>query len=72
MIAIDRVLMELLESLPHEHELLRMTRVDLDLPFEARMGARAELEMSAPRGRLATGFDAPLARVSARFERSGE
>ena len=68
--AVDRVLLELFESLPDEHALVRMTHIDLALPFEARLVDGAELELSAPRGRLSTGFDAPLARVSARFERS--
>jgi hypothetical protein len=42
--------------------------LDLDLPLEARIEAGAELRVSLPRGRLATGFDTPLGRLVAHFD----
>jgi len=43
------------------------TDVDLTLPIEARID-RDGLHASLPRGRMSTGFAAPLGRLSARFE----
>jgi hypothetical protein len=44
-------------------------QVDLDVPVESRF-TRDGVEMTLPRNRLATGFDPPLGRLRARFERS--
>jgi hypothetical protein len=46
-----------------------VSTLDLDVPLEARIEAGAELRVSLPRGRLATGFDVPLGRLVAHFDR---
>jgi hypothetical protein len=48
---------------------LAVTELDVVAPLEARLGAGAELTASLPRGRMATGFDPPLGRLTARFRR---
>ncbi len=48
---------------------LEVTRLEVDAPIEARIGAEMGLAASLPRGRLATGFDPPLGHLRARFER---
>lgn len=48
--------------------LIRIAQLDVSLPLEASIGEGATLHASAPRGRLATGFDPPLGRLTARFE----
>jgi hypothetical protein len=47
---------------------LRVSTLEVDLPIEAHIGAGAALGVSLPRGRLATGFDLPLGKVTARFQ----
>jgi hypothetical protein len=47
---------------------LALTRLELDLPLEVRIGDGAVLLASLPRGRLATGFDLPRGRIRARLE----
>ena len=47
--------------------LLEVTEVDLRLPIEVRITEGGELTATAPRGRLATGFDLPHAHIAARF-----
>lgn len=47
--------------------MVEVTGLDVTIPVEARLGARGEVEASAPRGLLATGFDLPHGRLSARF-----
>ena len=44
------------------------SQLAVELPMEARIGQGGELTASLPRGRLATGFDPLLGRVTARFE----
>ena len=51
---------------------MQVTRVDVDLPVESRLGDDGALEVSPPRGRLATGFDLPHARLRARFTAGGD
>jgi hypothetical protein len=46
---------------------LRVTSLDLDVPIESRIVGGGLLEASLPRGLMATGFDLPHGRVSARF-----
>lgn len=45
---------------------VRIGTMSVELPIEGRL-RDGELLTSAPRGRLATGFDVPLGRVRARF-----
>ena len=47
---------------------LRLTHVEIEIPFEARLQRGAEVRASLPRGRLATGFQLPHGRLTARFE----
>ena len=47
---------------------LRVSQLDLEVPVVALIGPGGELTASLPRGRLATGFDPLLGKVSARFE----
>jgi hypothetical protein len=42
---------------------IRVAEVRLDLPVEARLAGGASVELSLPRGRLATGFDRPRSRI---------
>ena len=44
-----------------------LTDVDLTLPIESRIDRGGVLHAGLPRGTLATGFDPPLGRLSARF-----
>jgi hypothetical protein len=53
---------------PDAGVLVRVDQLDVSLPLEARIGAGAAVYGSAPRGRLATGFDPPLGRLTVRFE----
>jgi hypothetical protein len=46
---------------------LRVTSLDVDLPIESRIVEDGRLEASLPRGLMATGFDVPHGRLSARF-----
>lgn len=50
---------------------LAIDEVLLDLPVEVR-GDGEDLQMSSPRGRLATGFDPHLGRLRVRFGRRGD
>src|SRR5262249_55645935 len=47
---------------------LTVSTLDLDLPLEMRIESGAELRVSLPRGRMATGFDLPLGRITAHFD----
>jgi hypothetical protein len=51
---------------------VEVTSVALDLPLETRLGRGAEVRASLPRGRLATGFQIPLGRLSAHFQTEAE
>lgn len=52
-----------------EHGLaVQVTSLEITCPIEARIGAGGTLLASPPRGRLATGFDLPHARLRARFD----
>ena len=53
---------------PSAGVIVRATDVDLTLPIESRIERGAVLHASLPRGRMATGFEMPLGRLSARFE----
>lgn len=44
--------------------------VQLDIPIESRIGTNGHLQATAPRGRLATGFDIPHGRVQLKLVRS--
>jgi hypothetical protein len=48
--------------------IVRATDVDLTLPIESRIQDGAVLHASLPRGRMATGFEMPIGRLSARFQ----
>jgi hypothetical protein len=52
---------------PDEGARLRVTTLDLDLPIESRIVSGGVLQASLPRGLMATGFDLPHGRISARF-----
>jgi hypothetical protein len=45
-----------------------VSALDLDVPLEIRIDDGAELRVSLPRGRLATGFDPPHGRLAAHFD----
>ena len=47
---------------------LVVTEWALEAPVEARIARDGSLELSMPRGRLATGFDPPLGRIALRVE----
>ncbi|MEQ1568418.1 MAG: hypothetical protein ABMA64_22470 [Myxococcota bacterium] len=47
---------------------LAVTEWTLDAPIEAQIARDGSLELSLPRGRLATGFDPPLGRLALRVE----
>lgn len=52
-----------------EHGLaVQVTSLEITFPIEARISAGGALMASPPRGRLATGFDPPHARLRARFD----
>lgn len=76
--SLEQYLLELAEAVlakaggPEHGVAIHVTRVDLDLPIESRFADGGRLEVSAPRGRLATGFDPPHARLRARFTSGGE
>jgi hypothetical protein len=73
--ALGDLLVALLEAVPadvgDEHAGVRVAISDLaiDLPVETRIGADGTLRASAPRGRLATGFDPPLGAMHVAFSR---
>lgn len=48
-----------------------VTEVDVAMPLESRIDGAANLRAALPRGRLRTGFEAPLGRIRARFARGG-
>jgi hypothetical protein len=47
--------------------IVRATDVDLTIPIESRIEPGGVLHASLPRGRMATGFDAPIGQFSAHF-----
>ena len=52
---------------PEDGLRLAVTSLDVAFPIEASLGERGDIVASAPRGRLATGFDLPHGRITARF-----
>jgi hypothetical protein len=68
-IGFDRVLFGLAERLAFSAGggALAVTGVEVDVPLEAAIGSTG-LAASLPRGRMATGFDPPLARLRLRLE----
>ncbi len=50
---------------------LSVAEVTLDLPIEARIVRAGEVEMSLPRGMLATGFGLPHGRLRMRLAEEG-
>jgi hypothetical protein len=55
---------------PEDGVVVQVTDFQVNLPLESRMDADGSLRVTLPRGMLATGFDPPLARIRASFERS--
>lgn len=55
---------------PEDGVVVAVDALDVALPVEARIGAAGELMARLPLGRLHTGFETPLARLRARFERA--
>jgi hypothetical protein len=53
---------------PEQGTGIDVTRLELDLPLEARIAPGAVLLASLPRGLLATGFELPRCRLRARYE----
>ncbi len=66
---LELLLTELVDSIPEgagsaaEGVRVEVDSAELALPIEARLGRAGALFASAPRGRQATGFDAPLGRL---------
>jgi hypothetical protein len=77
MLSLEQYLVELADSVleqaggPEHGVAIHVTQVDVSLPVESRFAEGGSLEVSPPRGRLATGFDAPHARLRARFTSGG-
>lgn len=75
MITLEQMVPEMLDTLSlqvgDEGSGLVVSVVELafDLPMEAQIGDAGQLLVSAPRGRLATGFDPQHGRLRARFVR---
>ncbi len=73
--SLDAFLAELGDALPvavfdpFSREGVGVTDVTLELPVESRIGPNAELSLSPPRGRLATGFDPHHGRLRLHFVR---
>ena len=71
---IGQLLTEMLDELPLSvrdgDEAVHVSSVDLALPVETRIGKDGTLMATAPRGRLATGFDPQLGMLTVSFERS--
>lgn len=73
--SLHALLLELVEGLPGDAGspadgvAVRVDTVDLALPIELRFDGRGHVGASLPRNRLATGFDAPLSKVTALFVR---
>lgn len=76
MIALEELLAALLDAVPlAAGDAAAGVRVDVDtlsiaVPLEVRFASTGGLRASAPRGRVATGFDPPHARVEVAFARS--
>ena len=51
---------------------IAVTELEITTPIEARLENDGLLKSTLPRGRMATGFDAPHSRLYARFETRGE
>jgi hypothetical protein len=74
MTALDQMVVDLGDALPalaggpSDGISIGVTEVDLELPVESRIGAIG-LEVTAPRGRLATGFSMPHGRLHVSFVR---
>jgi hypothetical protein len=72
-IALQQLLTELLARIPLDAGgpergiAVAVTEVAVDVPIESRIAAGAELWISAPRGRLVTGFDPWQGRLHATF-----
>lgn len=72
---LDELLMELADSLPMgamdpvSRVGIGISAVELTLPVESQIRQGAELTLSLPRGRMATGFDAPLGQLHVNFVR---
>jgi hypothetical protein len=69
------LLAELAESLPDgaggeaDGVRVEVTRAEIGMPIESRIGSGAALFACAPRGRQATGFDPALGRLRVSFWR---
>ena len=66
MTSFAELLVGLIADLPIDEGDLVVSEVDLEIPVESRMSNRG-LEAAWPRGRVATGFDPPLAMISMRI-----
>ena len=76
--AIGLLLIDLIDELPPdagssaEGLKVQVERMDLELPLETRIRADGTLLATAPRGRLATGFDPVIGKITINFERGGQ
>lgn len=75
MMRLDELLTELADALPTgamdpvSHEGLGVSAVELTLPVESQIHQGANLALSLPRGRMATGFDVAHGRLHVNFVR---
>jgi hypothetical protein len=63
-IALEDLLVTMIDDLPLTGGDLVVSAVELELPIESRFDGRGHLEASWPRGRFGTGFDPPLGAVT--------
>ena len=72
---LELLLMELVDSIPEgagsaaQGVRVEVDSAELTLPVEARLGRAGALFACAPRGRQATGFDAPVGRLGISLRR---
>jgi hypothetical protein len=73
-IALEELLLSLIDTVPLEASgdgiAIEVDELELALPVESRFGADHRLLATVPRGRIATGFDAPTGEMSVAFRRS--
>jgi hypothetical protein len=72
---LDELLIDLCTGLPHDvgnvdaGVAVHAVSIELEVPVESAIGKSAELHACLPRGLMTTGFQLPLSRLCARFDR---